>query len=38
MNAHVILRWNWEVGSKMDSEFTILGVFLYKETVQLHLD
>ena len=38
MNAHVILRWNWEVESKMDSEFTILGVFLDKGTAQFHLD
>lgn len=38
MNVHVILRWDWEVESKMDSDFTILGVFSDEETAQFHLD
>jgi hypothetical protein len=38
MNVHVILRWDWEVESKMDSDFTILGIFSDKETAQFHLD
>lgn len=38
MNVHVILRWNWEVESKMDSDFTILGVFSDEETARFELE
>jgi hypothetical protein len=38
MNAHVILRWDWEVESKVDADFTIIGIFSDIEEAQFHLD
>lgn len=38
MNVHVILRWDWDVESKVDSDFTILCIFSDIETAQFHLD
>lgn len=38
MNVHMILRWDWTIDSKMESDFTILGVFSDMEIAKFHLD
>lgn len=38
MNVHVILRWDWNVESTVDSDFTILGLFSDVDTAQFHLE